>query len=125
MKKLEEDILHLKSEFYLRNNEIFKLNDDVGEKNQRLADLWSLLNQKDEQLGKKNIEYEEQARELSHLKNDVEQKTALINSLNAKISDKNNVISNLYGEIKGIFTNLNGFEVNTVYFFNQKVRILK
>jgi hypothetical protein len=49
----------------------------------------------------------------------------MINSLNAKISDKNNVISNLYGEIKGIFTNLNGFEVNTVYFFNQKVRILK
>ena len=107
----------MKSEFYLRNNEIFKLNDDVGEKNQRLADLWSLLNQKDEQLGKKNTEYEAQTRELSHLKNDVEQKTALINSLNAKISDKNNVISNLYGEIKGIFTNLNGFEVNTVYFF--------
>ena len=48
----------------------------------------------------------------------------MINSLNAKISDKNNVISNLYGEIKGIFTNLNGLK-SIRYIFNQKVRILK
>lgn len=101
MKKLEEDILHLKSEFYLRNNEIFRLNDDAAEKNQRLTDLWSLLNQKDDQIAKRNFDCDEQARELSHLRNDVEQKTVLVNSLNAKISDKNNIISNLYGEIKG------------------------